>query len=261
MPVGVIPWRLACQCGMQGCYSALRLLRCRRFRTSVDPFLRFLRHFPFRTSVFPLFLHLRGQIMQKDWTTGRKRIYYHKCHAVLKNYSLSPGNFHLMGLRTNYFFGDFDGFDGSGFQSNPTTGQLDSDFWSITGLSDGDLAFGGTRTSNDYARGTDFDGATAGGIYAFELGEDSGDYILGVQPTAADFTPGDFTLKFTNNTVVPWTESSSHTTSWFTMIRADPVRSTLPIKMTLTIRLTLLPHWIFLHLKMQIPAQLGRRPL
>ena len=98
------------------------------------------------------------------------------------------------------FTEDFDSFDGSGFQSNPTTGQLDSDFWSITGLSDGDLAFGGTRTTGDYAKETDFDSVTGGGIYAFELGQDSGDFILGVQPIGLDFTPGDFTLKFTNDT-------------------------------------------------------------
>jgi len=38
-------------------------------------------------------------------------------------------------------------FDGSGFQATPSSGQLDSDAWSISGFSDGDLAFGGTQTT------------------------------------------------------------------------------------------------------------------
>ena len=29
-PVGVIPWNLACQCEIQGCYSCFAALRCRR---------------------------------------------------------------------------------------------------------------------------------------------------------------------------------------------------------------------------------------
>ncbi len=98
------------------------------------------------------------------------------------------------------FWEDFDSFRGGGFQANPVAGQLDSDFWSISGLSDGDLDFGRSETTGDYTRGTSFDAARTGGIYGFELGENSGDYILGVQPGGADFTPGSIQLRFTNTT-------------------------------------------------------------
>lgn len=109
---------------------------------------------------------------------------------------------------TNYII-DFDAtvsgvnndpFTGSGFQSTPTAGQLDSDAWAITGFSDGDLAFGGTQTtaSTDYTRGTHSGGAGTGGIYAFEVS--ASNFALGVQPGADDFTSGSIILKINNNT-------------------------------------------------------------
>jgi len=98
---------------------------------------------------------------------------------------------------------NFDSFQGDGFNPTPTAGQLDSDAWAITGMSDGDLAFGGTETTADFARGTDIDGVTTGGIYAFEVGTD--DFTLGVQPTGGDFSPGTITLKLINNTGTPIT--------------------------------------------------------
>ncbi|MEQ9425076.1 MAG: LamG-like jellyroll fold domain-containing protein [Cyclobacteriaceae bacterium] len=93
---------------------------------------------------------------------------------------------------------DFTGFDASGFVPSPAAGQLDSDTWSITGFSFGDLAFGGTQTSDDYARGSSSGGVGTGGIYAFDIG--SGDIALGVQPGGSDFTPGELILRIQNNT-------------------------------------------------------------
>ena len=93
-------------------------------------------------------------------------------------------------------------FDGSGFASSPSDGQLDCDGIIATGLSDGDGAFGTDKTSGDFARGTDsaspHNGVGTGGIYAFEVS--SGNYAIGVQPGGSDFTPGSFILKITNST-------------------------------------------------------------
>lgn len=89
-------------------------------------------------------------------------------------------------------------FTGSGFVPNPTSGQLNSGAWSLTGMSDGALAFNGTGTTGDYARGTSNGGVTTGGVYAKTLG--TGDIALGIQPGSSDFTPGTITLKTANTT-------------------------------------------------------------
>ncbi len=93
-------------------------------------------------------------------------------------------------------------FDGSGFAPAPATGQLDSDAWAITGPSDGALAFGGTKTSGDYARGLSTGSISTGGIYAFDTGAN---VILGFQPSGSDLTPGTITLRIQNNTGAPVT--------------------------------------------------------
>ena len=93
---------------------------------------------------------------------------------------------------------DFNDFRGDGFVPDPAAGQLDSDAWRVTGLSDGDGIFGGTHASGDFARGDSDGGVTFGGVYAFEVA--SGDYILGVQPSEADFTPGELIFKVQNTT-------------------------------------------------------------
>ncbi len=106
---------------------------------------------------------------------------------------------------------DFDSFDGSGFAPDPSNGQLDSDEFIATGLSDGDLSFGETADSGDFARGTSGGGETTGGIYAFEdpqlpeIPTASGDFILGVQPSGSDFTPGTFVAQYQNETGGPVT--------------------------------------------------------
>ena len=95
---------------------------------------------------------------------------------------------------------DFTGFNGSGFAPDPSAGQLGSDRWSVTGMSDGTLNFIGTQTtvSTDFTRGGSTGGVTTGGVYAFNTG--SGNIILGVQPLGVDFTPGNIILRILNNT-------------------------------------------------------------
>lgn len=112
---------------------------------------------------------------------------------------------------TNYVI-DFDStisgvsngqFAGAGFQSSPTAGQLDSNAWAGTGMSDADFAFGGSATSGDWARGTTTSSEATGGVYAFG----STDRQLLIQPTEDDFTPGTLTLRIQNttgNTVSSW---------------------------------------------------------
>ena len=87
-------------------------------------------------------------------------------------------------------------FNGSGFQASPSAGQLDSDAWASTGMSDGSLAFGGTRTnaSTDYTRGSTF--SSTGGFYGLTS---SGNTWLAIRPTSADWAPGTLTLRAENN--------------------------------------------------------------
>jgi Ca2+-binding RTX toxin-like protein len=95
-------------------------------------------------------------------------------------------------MMAELFSENFDTFRGTGFAPVPSSGQLDSDRVRVTGLSDGDLSFGGTADSGDFARGITTGGVSTGGVYAFDRG--NGDYALGVQPTGSDFMPG--TLEF-----------------------------------------------------------------
>jgi len=93
---------------------------------------------------------------------------------------------------------DFNDFRGDGFVPDPAAGQLDSDAWRITGLSDGEGTFGGTHDSGDFARGASTGGVGTGGVYAFEVATDND--ALGVQPGGSDFASGEFTLRVQNNT-------------------------------------------------------------
>ena len=93
---------------------------------------------------------------------------------------------------------DFSGFTGAGFTSEPAAGQLDSDTWRVSGLSGGDMPFGGTSTGAAFARGTSAGGINPGGIYAFTVAP--GVTVLGVQPTNGEFTPGKIVLRILNNT-------------------------------------------------------------
>lgn len=96
-------------------------------------------------------------------------------------------------------------FAAAGFQSTPAVGQLDSDAWAVTGWSDGSLAFGGTQTAGDYARGLDNSGAvTTGGFYSFTNATLT--RTLGIQPGGSDWAPGTLTLRMTNQTGVTITQ-------------------------------------------------------
>ena len=92
---------------------------------------------------------------------------------------------------------DFSGFSGAGFQPGGGGGTLNSDEWIVTGLSEGDIDFGATAITGDYARGTTMGLVTTGGVYGVDIAGNQG---LMIQPTADDFTPGSFTLKIENNT-------------------------------------------------------------
>lgn len=94
-------------------------------------------------------------------------------------------------------FEDFTGFGGAGFAPVPAAGQLNSNKWRATGLTDGDGTFGGTHTVGDFARGSDPDSVSTGGVYAFDVG--GGNITLGIQPGGSDFTPGSFETKIVNS--------------------------------------------------------------
>lgn len=95
---------------------------------------------------------------------------------------------------TDYTFNDY---RGAGFSPTPSAQQLNSNNIIADGFS-GNLNYGGTATSGDFARGQAPGGVGTGGIYAFEVA--GGDFALGVQPGGSDFTPGYFEIRGTNNT-------------------------------------------------------------
>lgn len=93
---------------------------------------------------------------------------------------------------------NFTGYTASGFSPSPIAGQLNSNSWAITGLSDGILAFGGTRTtaSSDYTRGiTTWGASTTGGLYSITPNEN-----FMVQGTGPDMTNGTITMRIQNAT-------------------------------------------------------------
>lgn len=98
----------------------------------------------------------------------------------------------------------FNDFAGDGFTPSPSTGQLNSNSFAVFGLGDGDLDFGGTETSGDFARGSDDGQVGTGGIYAFETSEN--DFTLGFQPIGSDLTPGAIFMCFENATGKPISE-------------------------------------------------------
>jgi MYXO-CTERM domain-containing protein len=94
---------------------------------------------------------------------------------------------------------DFSTFAGAGFAPSPGSTQLDSDNWAITGFDAGDLVFGGTMMSTDFARGLSTSASTAGGIYAADVDDTATtNRALSIQATSTDATPGTVTLRWIN---------------------------------------------------------------
>lgn len=89
-------------------------------------------------------------------------------------------------------------YAGTGFETAPATGRLNSNAFAATGMSDGTLNFGETQTSGDFAMGTSAGGVTSGGFFAFEVAP--GDHAFGWQATGNDFAPGSMTLRLQNQT-------------------------------------------------------------
>jgi hypothetical protein len=124
-----------------------------------------------------------------------------------------------VGFSGDFAWIDFGAFDGSGLAPAPTCGQLSSLGWAVSGFSDGDLAFGDTGTTGDYARGVNGGSAATGGIYAFPVA--TNDSALGVRPVGADFTPGAFTLRIPNDGITTITSVDLGYRVW---VRNDQAR-------------------------------------
>lgn len=91
-------------------------------------------------------------------------------------------------------------FSGVGYTSAPMPGSLDSDAWAIFGLSSGNLHFGDTGLTGDYARGISSGGVGTGGVYAMDHGIGGvGNRALGIQAGGSDFTPGYHLLRVINS--------------------------------------------------------------
>jgi hypothetical protein len=102
-------------------------------------------------------------------------------------------------LSGTFAYLDFEEYAGAGFAPSPTCGQLSSNGFAATGWSDGDLAFGGTRTTSptDYTRGVASGAVTTSGFYAFDVGGATG-RAFGIQPGGSDFAPGTLTVRLAN---------------------------------------------------------------
>lgn len=104
---------------------------------------------------------------------------------------------------------NFQGFRAGGFAASPSLGQVDADAFALFGASEGDVGFGQTAASGDFAGGTDAGGVGTGGVYAFDtsnpadLSTGYGDYALGLQPTGSDFSPGAVYVCYENATGAP----------------------------------------------------------
>ncbi len=113
-------------------------------------------------------------------------------------------------------------FSGAGFQPSPGVGQLNSNAWAVTGWNDGPLAFGGTQTGGDYARGTASAPVSTGGMYGFSGGNITTGVALGFQPGGNDWAPGTLTLRIQNNSSQTL---SSLSLSYIVYVRNDQARS------------------------------------
>ncbi len=90
---------------------------------------------------------------------------------------------------TRIFTETFDGFTAAGFAPTPGAGQLNSNIWRVTGMSDAaNPAYGFTGAGgSDFGRGLIANNETGGGVYS-----PTASPALVVQPTGSDFAPGSF---------------------------------------------------------------------
>jgi len=98
---------------------------------------------------------------------------------------------------------DFTGFTGAGFAPTPGAGQLDSDFWTVTGMSDNaNPGFGFTSATGDFARGIiGTNNPTTGGVYSLSsAASPTFGAALVLQPGGSDVDPGSITLRIQNTT-------------------------------------------------------------
>ena len=120
--------------------------------------------------------------------------------------TLSYSQLSVTSLDTEYTI-DFDNtvsgvnngqYNGSGFNTSPSTGQLDGNAWMVYGFAAGGSPvtqnFDGSSTAYDHIGGTHGGGTSHARLYAFTVGGAS-DVAFGVNPTAGEFTPGYFKLK------------------------------------------------------------------
>ncbi|HYJ30924.1 MAG TPA: Calx-beta domain-containing protein, partial [Allosphingosinicella sp.] len=136
--------------------------------------------------------------------------------ATITNDDVPSGVFSLLSE-------NFDAFRAAGFAPNPTAGQFDSDVYIASGFDDPSnpsVAFGGTVTTGDLARGVTTTAQTSGGIYALDQG--GGDHAFLVQPGGDDFTPGDFTIRIVNSSALA---ASTFAVAYDLLVRNDQARS------------------------------------
>ncbi|MEM9546038.1 MAG: right-handed parallel beta-helix repeat-containing protein [Bacteroidota bacterium] len=112
---------------------------------------------------------------------------------ILFSLSLSNDNFAQLSFTGSSNI-DFTGFDGTGLIPIPASGELDSDDWEVTGMSDGNTTYGGNFTTGDHARGNTAGSVGTGGLYSLNSG------AIWVSSTGTDMTSGTITLRATNNT-------------------------------------------------------------
>ncbi|MFT5446854.1 MAG: hypothetical protein ACI9DC_002029 [Gammaproteobacteria bacterium] len=99
---------------------------------------------------------------------------------------------------TTFIEESFTDYAGLGLSPGGSGGTLDSQQWRVFGASSGDSIFGEHTVQSDFARGVTDGGVRTGGLYAVSLPD--GKRALGVQATAADFTPGALLWALTNPT-------------------------------------------------------------
>lgn len=91
-------------------------------------------------------------------------------------------------------------YAGTGITTSPSTGQLNSNAFAVSGLTQGTLLFGGSQTSGHFSRGTSSGGENPTGLYAFNVASSGTDYAFGIQTSAGQMTPGEVTFQLINNT-------------------------------------------------------------